>query len=320
MDLVHLATENLTQITGNLITWLDKEPQDGVLEFTCNEVVHTFSLVIKQEVRPHQLQEINAYFKDNEHSLLLAAYLSPSLKSELRLQGISYLEASGNAFLIKKGLFLFVDTQKPLVFKKNKGNRAFTKTGLKVLFLLLQHQDAIHLTHRELAAKANVGLGNIPQVLNGLKSTGFLLPLDRASFILDNKKILLDRWVAEYATILRPKLFKDKYFLKSDWQSLAMDDNDTVWGGEPAADLLTNHLRPEKLLLYSRRTRQDLIKKYGLMPHPDGNVEVLEMFWNGSGGNTAPPLLVYTDLIINGGKRNREAAEKIYDEYLKSII
>lgn len=31
-------------------------------------------------------------------------------------------------------------------------------------------------------------------------------------------------------------------------------------GGEPAADILTNHLRPEKVIIYTKDNRIDLIK------------------------------------------------------------
>jgi DNA-binding MarR family transcriptional regulator len=50
---------------------------------------------------------------------------------------------------------------KDLLIQK-KEYRAFTKTGLKVLFYLLQHKEAINFTQREIADYADVGLGNTP--------------------------------------------------------------------------------------------------------------------------------------------------------------
>jgi hypothetical protein len=61
----------------------------------------------------------------------------------------------------------------------------------------------------------------------------------------------------------------------------------------------------------------DLIKNYRLMPDKNGEIEVLDMFWNPTEGKTAPPLLVYTELMLEGGKRNKETAEKIYNEYIQ---
>jgi hypothetical protein len=182
---------------------------------------------------------------------------------------------------------------------------------------LLQNKEDINLTQRELAEKANVGLGNIPQVIEGLKATGFLQALNNKTYVWENIETLVDRWVAEYATILKPKLLKEKYTLKGNWQEIAFDNTHTFWGGEPAADIITNHLRPEKFLIYTRENRMELMKKYRLMPDKNGEIEVLEMFWKQERGNTVPPLLVYADLILEGGKRNKETAEKIYNEYIK---
>jgi hypothetical protein len=123
--------------------------------------------------------------------------------------------------------------------------------------------------------------------------------------------------MVEYPTVLRPKLVKERYRLKGDWQELVYNHHKTVWGGEPAADLLTNHLRPEKFILYTKENRTDLIKNYRLMPDINGEVEVLEMFWEQKDEKTAPPLLVYADLMLEGGKRNKETAEIIYNEYIQ---
>ncbi|NJN27428.1 MAG: hypothetical protein HC819_16360 [Cyclobacteriaceae bacterium] len=137
------------------------------------------------------------------------------------------------------------------------------------------------------------------------------------TFVWEYRKSLLERWINEYATVLRPKLVKERCTLKGNWQEKHFDKHTTVWGGEPAADLLTNHLRPEKFLIYTKKNRIELIKTYNLMPDKNGETEILEMFWKEIKGKTAPPLLVYADLILEGGKRNKEAAEKIYHEYIQ---
>lgn len=316
-EIIHKALEALKQTTGIQAIFKEKGPLDGILEFGFNGANHVFTVEIKQELRTHQIQQIEKYFHSNEPFLLIANRLFPKIKEELRQREIPYLEANGNIYLKKEGLFLFVDTQKPLDIEKNKGNRAFTKTGLKVLFYMLQHKEAIHLPQRELADLTNVALGNIPQVIDGLKETGYIIPLNNKTYVWENRKELLDRWIAEYATVLRPKLLKEKYALKENWETIVFDKNKTAWGGEPAADLLTNHLRPEKFLIYTKENRMDLIKNYKLIPDKNGEVEVLEIFWKINKGKTVPPLLVYADLMLEGGKRNKETAEKIYHEYIQ---
>ena len=249
--------------------------------------------------------------------MLIANRLFPKIKEELRQIGIPYLEANGNIFLKNEGLFLFVDTQQPLDIAKNKGNRAFTKTGLKVLFHLLQYKEDINLTQRELADRVGVGLGNIPMVIEGLMETGYIIPLNKKEYVWDKTEALIERWIDGYATQLRPKLVRERCTLKGSWQDVQFDDTTTVWGGEPAADILTNHLRPEIFKVYTNESRIDLIRKYQLIPDINGEIEVLEMFWKPTEGRTAPPILVYADLMLEGGKRNTETAEKIFDEYIR---
>lgn len=316
-EIIHIALENMRQNAGIEAFWQNNGPLDGELNFVINKQPFTFVIEVKREPRTHQLQQIEEHFHQYEHFLLVANRIFPKIKEELRQKEIPYLEASGNVFLKKENLFLFVDTQKPIDIEKNKGNRAFTKTGLKVLFYLLQHKEAINLTQRELAKKTNVGLGNIPQVIDGLKETNYLIALNDKNYVWQNKKALMERWIAEYATVLRPKLVKERYTLKGPWKDIIFDHHKTVWGGEPAADILTNHLRPEKFLIYTQEDRVDLIRNYRLMPDKNGEIEVLEMFWAQEKGDTAPALLVYADLMLEGGKRNKETADKIYDEYIQ---
>jgi hypothetical protein len=316
-EIIHIALENLRQHTTIEGFWHEKGQLDGGLDLCINGKKHHFVMDIKREVREHQIRQIEDYFQQHDNLMLVANRIFPKIKEELRQKGIPYLEANGNIFLKKEGIYLFVDTAKALNTEKNKGNRAFTKTGLKVLFYLLQHKEDINLTQRELAEKADVGLGNIPQVIEGLKETGYLMPMNNKTYVWENRAALIDRWIAEYATVLRPKLFKEKYTLKSNWQDIALNNTNTFWGGEPAADILTNHLRPEKILIYTSENRMELIKNYRFMPDKNGEIEVLELFWKQEEGKTVPPLLVYADLMLEGGKRNKETAEKIYHEYIE---
>jgi hypothetical protein len=316
-EIIHIAIENLCQTPGIVAFWREKDPLDGVLDLTVNDQKHTFVLHVKREVRTHQLQQIEDYFHRYENFLLVAQRIFPKVKEELRQKEVPYLEANGNVFLKKGVLFLLVDTQKPINIEKSRGNRAFTKTGLKVLCYLLQHKEAINLTQRELAEKADVGLGNIPQIIDGLKETGYLIPLNNKTYIWENRKGLLERWMAEYGTVLRPKLKMGRYTYKGKWQDVTFNTKLTVWGGEPAADILTNHLRPEKFLIFTRENRQDLIKNYQFIPDNNGEIDVLDMFWKQEERKTAPHILVYADLLLEGGKRNKETADRIYHEHIQ---
>lgn len=316
-ETIHIALKNLLQTTNIEGFWNEIGPLDGTITMNINGQEFVFALDIQNEVRPHQLHQLEEYRKKHPNYILVANRIFPKVKEELRLKEIPYLEANGNIFLKKGPIFLFVDTQKPLPTNKASGNRAFTKTGLKVLFYLLQYKDHINLTQRELAEKTDVGLGSIPQILKGLKETGFLIPLNNREWVWENRDALLERWVTEYGTKLKPSLKKERYTYQGNWKDIAFNQELTVWGGEPAADILTNYLRPEKLMMYTRENRINLIENYRLMPDKNGEIEAIEMFWKQKQGKTTPPILVYADLILEGGKRNKETALKIYNEYIQ---
>ena len=90
-------------------------------------------------------------------------------------------------------------------------------------------------------------------------------------------------------------------FLKAEeftsWKNMPLLKGETYWGGEPAGDILTDYLRPAELTLYSTEKRNELIKKYRLIPDDKGNIKVYQKFWHSIevNNNVVPPLLVYAD-------------------------
>ena len=108
----------------------------------------------------------------------------------MRNKGIPYLEANGNIFIQKENFYLFVDGQRIVQQSNEKGNRAFTKTGLKVLFYFLQNNELVNQPQRMIAEETGVGLGNIPQVIEGLKETEYLLTLDKNTYTWENRYLM----------------------------------------------------------------------------------------------------------------------------------
>ena len=133
---------------------------------------------------------------------------------------------------------------------------------------------------------------------------------------LENKKALLEKWMAEYEKKLKPSLAMGRFrFLKEDdfydWRRITLKNSKTYWGDEPAGALYTDNLRPEVLTLYTSEEWNDLIKTYRLVPDKNGNVEVYKKFWkiDQVNDNVVHPLLAYTDLINKGDRRCNETAE-----------
>ncbi len=253
--------------------------------------------------------------------MVIARQLFPGIRAKLYANDIAYLDTLGNMFLKAPGIYIRVEGKKTTQRKATHGNRAFTATGLKVLFQLLQNKDLVNAPQRTIAQKAGVALGNIKMLLDGLKDTGYLIPLNKKEYLWENRQELLQRWVENYATLLKPRLHKGQYRLTQPWQEIRLIDTHTVWGGEPAADMLTHHLRPEQYTLYTQETATQLMKNYRLIPDKAGELEVLEMFWpQTQEETTAPPLLIYADLLAQGSKRNLATAKIIYNEHIQPNV
>lgn len=321
--IAHIALDNLTRETGIRGIWTERQDIDGEIKLTINnENLHYF-VEVKREVRPHQIAQLLKNQKQFTNVLLIAERIFPKVKAELRDLNFPYLETNGNIFIKKDNLWLWIDTNRRIDTKKVTGNRAFTKTGLKVLFYLLLHKDNINHPQRLIAEETGVALGNIPLVMNGLKETGYLLHRDRKTYIWERKEELIDRWITEYEITLKPQLFMGRFHLPTHWQELELNEFEEAWGGEPAGDILTNYLRPEEYTLFTKKNRTDFIKTYKLRPDQKGELELYEMFWGMNQEQqhlTAPPLLVYADLKLKNNKRCRETAEIIWNERIRSNI
>lgn len=329
--IVNLAIENLEKNSFIKVKWLNPKKTndlDGTVAIRYKDEELKLPVEIKQELRASQVLQLEKIANEHNGNIMLIAYrIEPKAKKELRRLDIPYLESNGNLFIHKGQLFFWLEHSKPLKLDKERGNRAFTKTGLRTVFHFLCHEEDVNLPYRTLAETTGTALGNVSNILKGLQEQGFLLPLNQREYKLQNKKELLSRWIIGYQQDLKPSLHIGTFrFLKPDdflnWKQLPLKTGQSWWGSEPAADLYTNYLHPEVLTIYTLESRSKLIKDYRLIPDPKGNVEVYEKFWSSDEGNdnTAPPLLVYTDLMITGDRRCLETAEKIYHAFLQDKL
>lgn len=135
---------------------------------------------------------------------------------------------------------------------------------------------------------------------------------------LKNREKLLDQWLTAFTDQLKPKIIQGRYrFVNHEdmhkWNELDLP-GETVWGGEPAADLITHNLKPKEFILYTNKSRAELMKELKLIPDENGKVEIREPYWmiKNDLPNIAPRLVVFTDLMVTGDPRNIKIAEEIY--------
>jgi len=125
---------------------------------------------------------------------------------------------------------------------------------------------------------------------------------------------------------LRPKLNIRRFRAqRTGWtEGVDLRPYDAFWGGEVAANRLLHQLVPQTATIYAKDTPQQIIAEYKMRADVNGDVEILNAFWNPQEmpnlGDVVPPILVYADLAATTDGRNLEAAKMIYDQYVEPAL
>lgn len=260
--------------------------------------------------------------------LFVATRIPKDTAEELRAGGVQFIDTAGNAYLDAAGLFVFIaggaapraDNKAPRLKPRVLG-----PAGLKVLFALLCDAAPIIGTYREIEKRAGVALGTVHKVIDDLKNLGYLVALPDGGHRLRDREKLNLQWADYYPLQLRPKL-DPRRFLTTDndwWRNTDIARYGACWGGETAAALLTDYLRPEVATVYAAAIPAQLIAERRMRPDPRGNIEFLQRFWHFDDPEhpaVVPPLLAYADLIFTRDGRNIEAAAHLRERYLARPI
>lgn len=335
-DILYTAVDNLKKQTGVNIEVGNKEIKDGnqrwdaLLSIYFGKFKHEFKVEIKNQVHRSNLPRIFSLL--NFKNLLVAQYISQPSKALLEEKGINYLDSAGNCFIKNEvGLFWKINHLKNEVVEIPKPQLELHKNGIKLVFVLLIDNNLINEPYRVQAIKAGISLGTVGKIHKDLANAKFIYQLNKKEKLLANKTKLLALWVQAYNQKLKPKLFRGKYRFANEinsmnWRQIRMDDR-MYWGGEPAANALTNYLQPEILMLYTNLDRSKLMKELKVFPSTNGNLRINSVFWNTEEDifthkklSTVHPLLVYADLVGSANQRNIDTSKKVYEQYLKSIL
>lgn len=339
---VHLLNEALTALTQRLgdawgeVSSLQERryPYDGEVSLRVGDVLVRLAVEVKEKASVTHVGRLLQWKLNANNFTLVSDYINPTLGALLREQAINYFDAAGNAYLRVQApggpVFVWLDGQKPTRVKEDLyADHAFTKAGLQVTFWLLTHPERVNDTVRTVAAETNVGLETVVRTKTSLKKQGYLMSLTPDTWGLTNRQKLLDKWVDAYTHRLKPRLLVGRYrpakgVSLDDWASWPLDWPQTQWGGEPAADVLTGFLRPARLTLYSQQEKPELMRRLRLLPaekETDAPVIVYRKFWTTEKeGQTAPPLVVYADLLEQGSARNAEVAQRLYEHHLSGLV
>ncbi len=258
-------------------------------------------------------------------ALLVAPHVTPARAERLREAGIPFIDAAGNAYLEAHGIYVNIMGREPPLglAAAPKKIRVFAGAGLKVLFVLLCEPAYVNQPYREIARAAGVALGTVGWVLADLKGLDYLRVQGRGRKKLCRKTELQDQWVTQYLQQFKPGL-KTRRFRAANpdwWQGVDIRDYGACWGGDVAAAKLTGHLKPMQITLWWQRDLAPLLQAQRMRADAAGDIELIEAFWHfAPEAETAPPLLVYADLLGTGDPRAMETAKLIHDNHLAQLV
>ncbi|MCD9577505.1 type IV toxin-antitoxin system AbiEi family antitoxin [Flavobacterium soyae] len=322
-DFVYEAIASLEYTTGiPIVIEKTRKTYDIILQIS-NE---TFYCIAKKNAKNASFGLIMSTLKDinfSKNSIVITDYLTKNTAEELKQNGINYLDASGNTFIKTDRFFVYVEGRKAKINKKTNQTRAFQEAGLKLLLLLISNPETLQFSYRELAEKTGIALGSVSNIFKELEENNYLLNT-RNKRVLKNQDEIIERWVIAYNELLKPRSFRKKmraieneFSVKS---TLINSDIKLYFGGEPGGQLLTEHLKPKDYIIYTDEEISKVAKQLKLVPDESGNIELYSKFWTYNlhlkNEYTAPPLVIYADLIGTGNNRNIETAKIILENGL----
>ena len=230
--------------------------------------------------------------------LLITDYVTPPLADELRRRQVQFIDAAGNAFLSRPGLFVFVTGRRA---RKShtppRTLRVFRPSGLKIIFALLSVPDLFAAPQRAIAAAAGVSLGSVALVLEGLTELGFVAEILGTRRVVSREQ-LLQQWTEAYARVLEPSLELGRFSAASPgwWRNADLTTYGAQWGGETAAALLHRYLVPQRSMIYTDTIPVRMLSKHRLRADPHGQVSLRRRFWNAVPGPARTSSLLFSSM------------------------
>lgn len=289
-----------------------------------------YAVEIKRWLTPANLGPIVTRMRQlGPAALLITDHVTPQVGEKLKQLDVPFADTAGNAYLRGPNFLVWLIGQRPRnAHKPPRAGRAWQPTGLKLIFALLCNPEWIALGYRELAARAGVANGTVGWVMRELVEQDFLVKTRRRAIPrrLHNRRKLLDRWVEVYTGTFRRTTLLKRYRADTPdwWKNLNTARHNVLLGGEPAAAILTEYLKPGIVTIYTKPPNFRFILELKLREAPDGDVEVRQRFWlfdhEWEHPNLVPPVLIYADLLGTGDARCIETAQRVYDGYLARLF
>ncbi|SKB12946.1 conserved hypothetical protein [Planktothrix sp. PCC 11201] len=281
------------------------------------------------------LTHLGGRLKPGQKPLLVTRSLSNLVVDQLLERNIEFIDVDGNIYLNSPGIYVVVRNQT----SKDSKNKSLeiTSTALQVMYALLSQPNTLKGDDIEqISYISGVSTKTVKSTLKKLHELDYITYKHGRYEIIDYVK-LLERWELGYSETLRSKLLIGTFSpigkrnfseIEDDLKKYA-DQYGYLIGGELAASILTEYLRPISAILHLGENvdYRQIAVKLKLKPDPEGSIALLESFGhdkydqNEFGGlkNIVHPLLIHAELVRTGNSRLKETAQLIYDRYIDEI-
>jgi hypothetical protein len=264
--------------------------------------------------------------------LVIGPRVHGSSAETLRTKGIWYVDEAGNAYLRHHALIVDVRGRRGLASTtqsqrlKAGPTNPFTPKRARVVLALLSEPGLADAQYREIADRSGVSLGMTKGTMDTLEIAGFVEQIGARRRLIRGGE-LLDLWASAYPGGLGRA--NTLLVARGDVESWSPPDGiEIAVSGEQALPGAIRH--PETLVLYidsggQRRPLSDLMLSNRWHSDPHGNAIIRELFWRNlppiSNVGTAPPVLVYADLLASHEPRQIEVAREMrnHDERLVQL-
>lgn len=261
--------------------------------------------------------------------ILFAPYIPRPLGRYLAEHDANYVDLAGNHRLVL-GQRYAAHVEGRTEQRAAEARRGLRVPGYQVLFTILAAPDLLNGTVRRLADAAGTGKTAAAETLRRLQDENLIGEARGRRFLLE-AKVVLERWIAGYATHVRPRLLLGTYHTQErDPAALERHIEEVLgqgarwgFGGGAAAHRIGGPYRGERTVVHLEQAPIDLPKRLHAQ-RADGGPLVLvrtpgRVAYDGVEPRTMHPLLVYTELLAAGEPRAREAATEIWHRHLEHL-
>lgn len=321
---------------------------DGELIISTSDKTAHYICEIKTGITNDIVEQVAEYFANlgkrlngKQRPLLVTRNLSSLVVDQLLERNIEFIDVDGNIYLNSSDIYIVVRNQT----SKENTNKSLEITALvlQVIYFILKDpsiiaSDGINGSYEKIDCILGSGITpkTLKNTLEKLEKLDYIKRTRKGYEIIDYVK-LFERWELGYAERLHSKLLKGKYRYIGNRNFSDIEDELKLYasrygyliGGELAASIMTQYLRPAGATLYipEHFPHLPLVVLLRLKPDPDGNIEIHQAFdqqsnqrdRNGESNNLINPILVHAELVRTGDSRLKETAQLIFDKYIEEI-